>query len=408
MSPIARTLPLVLVLVTLGCRASSSAPSPAAGGKAGAQGEKLGVLAPLGGTALALWPEAYAGAFTVLEVVPQGATVAEGDVIARLDARAIDEELRRAELERGTSELNHRALLERQQLEAAAAQSALLRARAGLQRSQRSLESWKSVELAFEQRTQDLSRRYQQANLEDQTDELEQLEKMYKGDELVDATEDIVLKRSRRGLALTKDQNALSSERVKHHDEFDLVLEREKREEDLRAQEEAVVRLQRTQALEAEARDDAARRSAAALAEQGEKLARLQRDRALFELKAPCAGVLLHGGLREYRPGRSPARFERGSGLATRSEVFVVAPPAPMGVTYDVADGERARFATGIKLAVRVLGGTAHAEGRAQLDSYPRTLSTGEATLEGSAQLDAPLAGARYGERVQLEPETQP
>src|SRR6185436_17081035 len=136
-----------------------------------------------------------------------------------------------------------------------------------------------SVELAFEQRSQDLSRRYQQANLEDQTDELDQLEKMYKGDELVDATEDIVLKRSRRGLALTKDGNALASERTKHHEEFELVLERERREEELRAQTESVARLERQQELEARARADAERRSAAALAEQKEKFARLQRDR---------------------------------------------------------------------------------------------------------------------------------
>lgn len=403
-----RTLPLFLVLALLGCRASSAAPTAVTEGKASAQGEKgekLGVLAPLGGTAIALWPEAYAGALIVLEVAPQGAAVAAGDVLARLDARALDEELRRAELELGTSTLNHQSTLERNRLEAAGAQAALGRARAGLERARRSLESWKGVELAFEQRSQEISRRYQQANLEDQTDELDQLEKMYKGDELVDATEDIVLKRSRRGLALTKDQNALSSERTKHHEAFELALERERREEELRAQEEAVARLERTQELEARGRADAERRSAAALAEQTEKLARLQRDRAFFELKAPCAGVLLHGGLREYRPGRSPARFERGSALATRSEIFVIAPPTPLGVTYDVSDGERARFAAGTTLEVRALSGTASAAARAELDLYPRALSTGESTLEGSALLATPLAGAHYGERVRLAPQ---
>jgi hypothetical protein len=392
-------------LLLLACRstATPTASSAAPGGAPSAAGETLGILAPLDGTPVSIWPEAYSGGYLVLEVLAQGSLVKAGDVLARFDSRAIDEELHRQELELQSSQLGHRSTLERNRLEAEAAAANLARARAGLERARRSLVSWKTDELAFDQRQDELNKRYQQANVDDQTDELDQLEKMYKGDELVDATEDIVLKRSRRGLALTQDQNALSRDRAKVHHDLELALEGEKREEDFRAQQEALARLERQQALEASSRADAELRSADALALAQEAHARLQRDRAFFELKAPCAGLLLHGGVRDYRPGRSPARHERGSQLSPRTELFVVAPPAPAGVAFDVPDGQRVRFASGQSLSVRALAGDAKASAKVELDEYPRSLATSETTLEGRAKLEQALSGARYGERVRLE-----
>ncbi|HEX6883697.1 MAG TPA: hypothetical protein VF530_09970, partial [Planctomycetota bacterium] len=338
------------------------------------------------------------------EVLPPGTTVAAGDVLARCDARAIDEQLADARLELGTQRLNHEATLERNRLEARAAESARARAQAGLERARRALESWKTNELAFSARQDELSKRYQEANLEDQTDELDQLEKMYAADELVDATEDIVLKRSRRGLALTKEQNALALDRARVRRELDQALERERREEEVRTQTEALERLEREQELAARARADAELRSGEALAKKTEALARLERDRALFELRAPEAGVLLHGARRDWRPGKSPARLERGATLATRAEVFLVVPPEPGGVTFEVTDGERARFADGSEFVVRPLHGPGEARARVALDPLPRALGTGDLTLEAVATLAAPLAGARYGQRVRLEP----
>lgn len=401
--PLRALVPALFLSLALACR-STPGPETSASAASPASAPKLGVLAPLGGAALSLWPEAHAGSFVVLEVLPSGTPVAAGEVLARCDARAIDEQLADARLELGTQRLNHEATLERNRLEAQAAESARARAQAGLERARRALESWRTNELAFSARQDELSQRYQEANLEDQTDELDQLEKMYAADELVDATEDIVLKRSRRGLALTREGNALALERARVRRELDQALERERREEELRAQEEAFERLGREQALAAQARADAELRSSAALAKKTEALARLERDRALFELRAPEAGVLLHGARRDWRPGKSPTRIERGATLATRAEVFLVVPPEPGAVAFEVTDAERARFADGSELVVRPLHGQGEGRARVTLDPLPRALGTGDLTLEAVATLAAPLAGARYGERVRLEP----
>jgi len=401
MRPISRAI--LFSFLFSGCQASTHAPDRAPGGAKppGGAAEKFGVLAPLEPRTIELWPEAYGGSWIALEVLPPGSAVKQGDVIARCDTRAIDDELHRGELELASAEIAHRSLLERGKLDADGAGTALARARAGLERSRRSLASWKEKELAFASRSDTLSKRWEEAGVEDQKDELDQLEKMYQADELVDATEDIVLKRSRRALALTQDQNALSRDRASNHQELELVLQTEQREEEFAAQAESVARLERQQAIDARAREDAAARSADALAEQRARLERLRRDRALFVLAAPADGVLLHGSPEDYRPGKTPARYQRGSQLGTRTVLFQVAAPGPSGVAFDVAEGELASFQDGARVEVR--SGDARAGGTVRLDELPRSLGAGEATFEAFATLEEPLAGGRYGQRVRIE-----
>ncbi len=416
MNAIFRTLVLLVPFTVLACQ--SSAPEsgePAASGPAPEQpsaatpAEKIGVFTALECERLALWPEAHAGSLLVLEVAPQGQSVQKGDVVARLDTRVIDEEIRRAEVEVRSSEVSRSSTVEKGRLEEEAARSALERARASLERARRSLAGWKEQELAFARRADDLSRRYEQADLEDQIDELDQLEKMYGADELVDATEDIVLKRSRRSLALTQEQNQLSRDRASYHEELELALQTEQREEEFRAQTEALARLEQQQAIEARGRAEAELRAAELVEEQTQKLARLRRDRELFTLAAPCAGILLHGDPEEYRPGKSPARYERGSQLPLRADVFAIAPAEPAAVAFEIPDSELGRFREGMRVEVRLLSGAAAGaaeatQGRLRVDPYARSLSADETRLAATVVLDRPLAGVRHGQRARVIP----
>ncbi len=76
----ARTISLFLLTAVLSsCRSSASqagsgprAAAPDSAAATSASVEKRGVLAPLDGAVLSLWPEEYAGSWLVLEVLPQG------------------------------------------------------------------------------------------------------------------------------------------------------------------------------------------------------------------------------------------------------------------------------------------------------------------------------------------------
>jgi HlyD family secretion protein len=407
-------LVVLLPLVSSACKSAQPAPAPAPtkaavntgevqAKVADAKAEKIGILAPVGANAISLWPESYGGALLVLEVQPHGALVAQGDVVAKLDARAIDEEIRKMELEVQSASVRHQGTLAKNAIDEDAARSALELARVGLERAKRALDGWKTQELAFTKRQDEISKRREEAGVEDEIDELDQLEKMYKGDELVDATEDIVIKRSRRSLEMTKIQNALSRDRARYREENEQKLEAERREEAVRVQTESLDRLMRTQAIERATRADAELRSADTLAEQTKKLEKLKQDRELFAVRAPCAGVLLHGGPRDVRVGKPATRLERGATLQARADVFTVAPPAPTKLVVDLTDADFARFQDGASVQVQALGaGGSTQSGRLSVEPYAKNLTASEGVYEAVVTLDAPLEGARYGQRFKI------
>jgi hypothetical protein len=94
--------------------------------------------------------------------------------------------------------VRHQGVVEKNKIDDDAAAAALEQSKAALERARRTLEGWSSKEIPFARRGDDLGKRNEDAGIDDQKDELAQLEKMYKADELVDDTEEIVLKRAKR------------------------------------------------------------------------------------------------------------------------------------------------------------------------------------------------------------------
>ena len=88
----------------------------------------------------------------------------------------------------------------------------------------RKLSAYLEKEKAFKLEEFRLRSQSRQHNLEDQRDELEQLEQMYREDELVDATEEIVLKRQRHVVECARFQ--LERARVLRDEELKVSLPR--------------------------------------------------------------------------------------------------------------------------------------------------------------------------------------
>jgi len=370
----------------------SSAAAPARSDEGGTEKRtRTGVLMPAEHDAISLWPEAYAGELLVLEVQAHGTAVAAGEVVARLETKSLERQIDDARLELESARIEHEGLLEKHAVADEAAASRLERARAALDRARRGLEGYETAERAFKQRSDDLSRHWEKARVDDQVDELAQLQAMYEADELTDATEEIVLKRSQRDLALTRERNDLEEDRRVHRLQLADELEAEAKREEVARKEEELEHLARTQAVEARGRDDAARRSAAKLEEKERKLAELRRDLELLSVRAPRTGTLLHGSIRDYRPGGSPRRLERGSKIAPRDDVFLIAAPEALAVAVDVPESLRASLPDG--------GGavTARPVGRPDLElrgtltlaDFPRALQGDESVFEGTVALDA-------------------
>jgi hypothetical protein len=412
----AASAPLVLSLALLGAACSSTqAPSSSSGAAANGSapsapqspaGEAItGTIAPAAADPLALWPREYTGEFLVLEALPQGASVAQGDVLVRLDSQRIEEQIRQAELELRSAEIAHAGLLERHALAAEAAADELAQARARLDRAQRALAAHKARELEFTRRGDELRARMEQQGIDDRVDELAQVEAMYEADELVDATEEIVLKRSRRDLESARLSNALSSDRRDFEAQVSRPMQLEQREEEVSMQQAAVARLLRSQALDARAREDAAARSGVVLEDKRADLQALRGDLELFVLRAPADGVLLYGTLDDYRPGAKPPVVQRGSRLAARSDVALVADPRRLAVAFDLGEARRAGLTQGASVRVQPLSLDEALQGELALDTFPASRPAGkDGALFGARALLAPGDhGLLFGMQAKVE-----
>jgi hypothetical protein len=378
----------------------AAAPKPATA----TTNERSGVFAPVSSAAVSFWPEAYSGELLLTEVMPQGSVVKEGDVVAKLETRAIDEQVHQAELEAGSAAVRHAGVVERNKIDDEAAASALDLTKSALDRTRRSLEGWSSKEVPFTKRGDEIGKKNEDANIDDQKDELAQLEKMYKADELVDATEEIVLKRAQRRLAISQDSVGLSGDRRKYRVDYDEAMQTEVKREAVRSQEQALDRLVRSQAIERRAREDALARSKDALDQQNQRLERLKRDREKFAIHAPRAGVLLHGKEKDYRPGRTPARYERGSTLAGRTDVFVVADPDAVAVALDVPESMLKEAGEGAAVEVQAVAMTSESRaGTLHVETYPSAKPGEENGYEAVVKLDHAIPGVLFGMRAKVK-----
>lgn len=413
-----KTLSLLLVLAPLALQACA-APATAAGQDKSPAGAPTaastedaadvkwkGVLAPDEHAAVSLWPEAYKGEFFVLEAKPHGATVKSGDVLAALETEDIDEMIESAELDVRSASLGHEALLQRNAIAEEEAKEKLGTARAGLDRARRAHDGYMNYEVPFTRRREELSGRWEQSRVDDQTDELEQLRAMYEADELTDATEEIVLMRSERDLELTKVGNAISKDRRKYGEEHEQKLREEELKERLAVQEASLQRLVRSQEIARRERADAEVRSAAKLAKKREHLEELRRDRELFSVRAPRDGVLLHGKAKDYRPGGSSPRVERGTKLATRTDVLLVAAPGSVVVALDLKESELAAARETSAVRVSPLSDAdASLSGTLAVESVPAGSQGGEGIFHGAVTLEGGAPELFFGTHVEVTPE---
>jgi hypothetical protein len=110
--------------------------------------------------------------------------------------------------------------------------------------AQEALANYEKVDVFLKKRGDDLNEAYGKDNIEDQKDELAQLEKMYKTEELTESTEEIVLRRSRRNLARTQVSFDLQQARKKYEADY---AERKQHEAKQKAARDAQRNLDRTQ-----------------------------------------------------------------------------------------------------------------------------------------------------------------
>jgi len=347
--------------------------------------ERRGTLIPAKGgmDELSIWLEAFRGELLVMQAREHGAMVNQGEVILLLETRVIDEQIDKAVEDLAASEMRSRHREVTDAMAVAAASEKRAASERDADRARIRLEGYERHEKGHRKESDELRRLVTKYRLEDQEDELTQLRKMYEEDELVDATEDIIIRRSERNFARSKANQSLSDrvhayswERNEGWHHADL----KKTAADRAA---ALDRLQRKQKLESESRASSMKSAGRALARQKEGLERLQRDREKFVQKAPRSGLLVHGAA-DTAPWAG--RLKLGSTLKSRKVFMTVADPKKLEVKTDVE--EKDVFAVSNGLAVEVVP-----------DAAP------DVTVMGRLKVDhLPSKAGSYGAKVELGP----
>jgi hypothetical protein len=208
---------------------------------------------------------------------------------------------------------------------------------------------------------------------------------MYGEDELVDATEEIVLKRARRDFAQAQAWRDISEERRVYDKDWyeawreeDLIVEAENKARELD-------RVRKQQAMAREKGDSELEDKRYQLAQQKRKVEELKRDREDFTVRSTRRGILLHGAAEDAPWGR----LEKGGQLKNRSVFATVADPRKLKVSTTIAEADVLKIKSGTAVEVTpVAADDVKMVGRLEVEYLPQKGNVYKATvLLGQADL---------------------
>ncbi len=313
--------------------------------------ERKGRLTPTESAPVTVEFGAFQGGLKVVDCSAHGSMVNTGDVIARFDTEKIDEQIEKSAFDLTQAEAKCKNTEAQQQIAEAAARDALTRAERDVEWARRKLQGYLDHEVGFTKEQDRLSKQSSEHRLDDQKDELTQLEKMYKEDELVDATEEIVLKRSRRSFAQAQAYVKLQRQRAEYNLDYTKAMERERLELDTKMKIKAFDRTKRSQDLERINRTLTLERAKFDLQKKRDAMDKLRRDRERFTVRAPRAGILLHGKV-DNAPGAG--KLEKGSTAAAGAVLMTVVDPDHFEVRTTIPETHLYRARTGTASTISV------------------------------------------------------
>jgi multidrug efflux pump subunit AcrA (membrane-fusion protein) len=249
---------------------------------------------PVDPVEIAWRPQALGGDVEVLEAAPPG-PVEAGQVLVRLKAARQEDQvgLQRLDMEIATANLERLQVEDKRREQALALQAAATKREAA--RAAADLTRFLEVERALRLAEAEHGLQGQENGLQDSLEELAQLEKMYKADDLTEETEEIVLKRSQRELERTKKRLAFSKQRQSWFLDITLPRDQENLEHralETRLEQERVDGTSGSVLTKARAEFRKAQQEAEL---QKQALARAEADLVALVLRAPKAGRIVPG-----------------------------------------------------------------------------------------------------------------
>jgi multidrug resistance efflux pump len=239
--------------------------------------------------------DAFQGELTILKVAAAGEFVKKGDLLFSLDKAPIEKQIAALENDLRVA----RAAAEKQAADlaigATADALALKQAQTSLKDAEAALKSFEEVDGKHMVAQVELNVKFMEDALHDQTEELAQLEKMYKSEELTNATSEIVVRRAKRNLERTKIALDMGRAEAANVKDVKYPQMRQTHVHAIEVARNGLDSVKSAQALSKVQREVEAAKSKTALAQLEEQAAKLKHDLAAFEWHAPIDGRVFYG-----------------------------------------------------------------------------------------------------------------
>jgi multidrug efflux pump subunit AcrA (membrane-fusion protein) len=286
-------------------------------------------------------PDSYQGDLKIKSAVALGAAVKQGDVVLEIDPTTINKQIAEAE----NALIAAKATLAKAESDDYLGEQgdalALQMEQTDVANSEASLKWWQDVDGKQMLKQAELGVRAARNNVEDQGDELDQLKKMYKTEELTNATADIVVKRAVRALELAKIQQGLSEAREGKVKEFDYTTTRQKLLFAIEAEKQKLAQLKAQQDAQRVLRKTALTTARLSADKAETKVNELKGDRDALTIHAPVDGMVFYGQLSQGTWTNSNPKLLRTAERVTAGQVLMtVAQPGKLRFVCDIPESK--------------------------------------------------------------------
>jgi multidrug efflux pump subunit AcrA (membrane-fusion protein) len=313
-----------------------------------------GYFEPIDSVDVKIKPKAYAGEMTILSIVNNGATVKKGDKLLEIDPAPLKKQLDAAENEAAVA----KATLIKAEADAKIAkESEALSLRVykdAVRDAEDALKWWEGVEGPEMIEQAELGLKQYREMVEDRVDELDQLKKMYKSEELTNATADIVVKRAVRGVEHAKKGLEWEEQRTEKTETYSFPITDRQVHDSLTQARQGLASVQAAQAQSKVVRQAGLATAKAAQATAEQKLSDLQADLEKLTVMATADGVVWYGGFAQGNwQGGDPKTLKVGEKIAAQQSVMTLYQPGKLRVVADLPEAKYYLVTPGTKATAK-------------------------------------------------------
>lgn len=285
----------------------------------------------------------------IKRIVPHGTLVRKEQPIVWFETEGPEKQLseaennlRLAEIAMRESEFALEQFQETQQLDKAKAQR-------NYQNAKQDFDNFVQTDRERQALSAEFSLKGSKASLANALEELVQLEKMYKEDELTEESEEIVLKRAKQSVENAQFRLQGTEITAKRSLTQTIPRTQAEQEDSLARQQLAFDKALRALEFDRQRRSIGFDKSKEKLGKEKADLKELREDRKHLVMRSPADGILYHGKITRGRISDKPSTLTEGSTVTNKQVFGTLVRPKPLVIRLDLQEKDLGKIKVGMK-----------------------------------------------------------